>query len=151
MQKGTSREPSTQKRGRLVALYVKVSNQLLIRCPRTHRALAVHSLRVRAPQATELRRGRMGLRWNWVTFGRWIELCSHALVWSCAGLVRHGGPQQADTVAALAGLATLLLSLRMLLFALATERLCQVVLALLEIVSESRWERAANVGMYFRR
>lgn len=89
--------------------------------------------------ATELRRGRMGLRWNWVTFGRWIELCSHALVWSCAGLVRHGGPQQADTVAALAGLATLLLSLRMLLFALATERLCQVVLALLEIVSESRY------------
>ncbi|KXZ52520.1 hypothetical protein GPECTOR_9g564 [Gonium pectorale] len=83
------------------------------------------------------------LEWNvytppsWVTFGRQLELACHSMVWLVAIIVwcdRAGA-----LVPALSGLAMLLFVLRLTLFALVNDKLSTAVLALLEILSDSRY------------
>ncbi|KAG2441795.1 hypothetical protein HXX76_003407 [Chlamydomonas incerta] len=74
---------------------------------------------------------------TWVRFGRHLELVCHAMVWAVVGLVYAGAAP--SLVPALSGLAMLVFVLRLTLFGLVTEKLSTAVLALLEILADSRY------------
>ncbi len=78
---------------------------------------------------------------SWVFIGRHLELCCHAMVWAVAVIVWTS--TGANLVPALSGLTMLLLVVRLTLFGLVTDRLCTAVLALLEILSDSRCVRTS--------
>ncbi|GLC45472.1 hypothetical protein PLESTB_000317700 [Pleodorina starrii] len=74
---------------------------------------------------------------TWVSVGRHLELLCHAMVWAVAGIVWSG--RGANLVPALSGLTMLLFVARLTFFGLVTEKLSTAVLALLEILSDSRY------------
>lgn len=74
---------------------------------------------------------------TWVQFGQQTELWGHALVLTAAALVWADG--EFAIIATISGFAMMVMTLRLVLFALATDRLCQSVLALLEIISDSKY------------
>ncbi|GIL93087.1 hypothetical protein Vretifemale_20513, partial [Volvox reticuliferus] len=74
---------------------------------------------------------------TWVSFGRQMELCCHAMVWTVALIVWTSAG--ANLVPALSGLTMLLFMVRLTLFGLVTDKLSTAVLALLEILSDSRY------------
>ncbi|KAG2451760.1 hypothetical protein HYH02_003539 [Chlamydomonas schloesseri] len=74
---------------------------------------------------------------TWVRFGRHLELICHAMVWAVVALVFAGAAP--SLVPALSGLAMLVFVLRLTLFGLVTEKLSTAVLALLEILADSRY------------
>ncbi|GIL50318.1 hypothetical protein Vafri_6445 [Volvox africanus] len=74
---------------------------------------------------------------TWVSFGRHLELCCHGMVWTVAFIVWTS--TGANLVPALSGLTMLLFMGRLTLFGLVTDKLSTAVLALLEILSDSRY------------
>ncbi|GIL50319.1 hypothetical protein Vafri_6446 [Volvox africanus] len=84
-----------------------------------------------------LQEARVPQSGSWVSFGRHLELCCHAMVWTVTAIVWAG--KFTDLVPALSGLTMLLFVARLTLFGLITEKLSTAVLALLEILSDSRY------------